>query len=338
MAMLNSALGAELGNDDSEVAIENGNEDAASEDLDAYEDSTSEPIGERQNDESESLTLCEPSVSESEIHECVSTVQNDPCDIGVESGEEANELLGQECVELQEKCIIKVTDSKRDINGEKLHNRKGMTNDRQFKSLAEQTIEGSTDTLVAEIGIIATEEKVSQDKNSEHMPMLNRESGQNSPKSILQGKCFPFMNGAVGEEHEVCTPANNRKGQKQSVSSNPESVEDRAEKRTVNGVPNMSSVMHSVAASGCNICLQSKKLLDETSSGDSWRSAGLMNEGSVSGGAVRGVTTGPGSRVSLYSTPMHSRTPSSCIPSTPCEDRQVLTKVYLFLQGDLRIS
>ncbi|KAG0721170.1 Myotubularin-related protein 3 [Chionoecetes opilio] len=74
--------------------------------------------------------------------------------------------------------------------------------------------------------------------------------------------------------------------------------------------------MHSVAASGCNICIQSKKLLDETSVGDSWRSAGLMGEGSV-GGPVRGVTTGPGSRVSLYSTPMHSRTPSSCIPSTP---------------------
>ncbi|KAK8404525.1 hypothetical protein O3P69_007639 [Scylla paramamosain] len=195
MAMLNSALGAELGNDDSEAAVDHANEDAASEDLDAYEDSTSEPIGERQNDESESLTLCEPSVSESEIHECVSIVQNEPCDIGVESGEEANELLGQECVELQEKCIIKVTDSKRDTNSEKVHNRKGTTGERQFKSLAEQSIEGSTDT------------------------------------------------------------------------------------------------------------------------------AGLMNEGSIGGGAVRGVTTGPGSRVSLYSTPMHSRTPSSCIPSTPCEDR-----------------
>ncbi|XP_045124631.1 myotubularin-related protein 3-like isoform X4 [Portunus trituberculatus] len=318
MAMLNSALGAELGNDDSEAAVDHASEDAASEDLDAYEDSTSEPIGERQNDESESLTLCEPSVSESEIHECVSIVQNEPCDIGVESGEEANELLGQECVELQEKCIMKVTDSKRDTNSEKVHNRKGTTGERQFKSLAEQSIEGSTDTLVAEIGIIATEEKVSQDKNSEQVPILNRECGQNSPKSILQSKCFPFMNGAAGEE-EVSAASNNRK--KQSTSSNPESIEDRAERRTVNGVPNMSSVMHSVAASGCSICLQSKKLLDETSAGDSWRSAGLMNEGSIGGGAVRGVTTGPGSRVSLYSTPMHSRTPSSCIPSTPCEDR-----------------
>lgn len=322
MAMLNSALGAELGNEESEMAVENASEGVPSEDFDAYEDSTSEPIGERQNDESESLTLCEPSVSESEIHECLSVVQNDSCDIGVESGEEANELLGQECVELQEKCIVKVTDSKRDTNGDITHGRKGAGSDRQFKSLAEQSIEGSTDTLVAEIGIIAIEEKVCQDKNSEHIPMLNPDGGQNSSKSILQGKCCPFMNGAVGEESEVCVPSNNRKGQKQSVSSNPESVaEDRPEKRTVNGVSNMSSVMHSVAASGCNICLQSKKLLDETSAVDSWRSAGLMNEGSVGGGTGRGVTTGPGSRVSLYSTPMHSRTPSSCIPSTPCEDR-----------------
>ncbi|XP_050737089.1 myotubularin-related protein 4-like isoform X5 [Eriocheir sinensis] len=322
MAMLNSALGAELGNEESETAAENASEDAASEDFDAYEDSTSEPIGERQNDESESLTLCEPSVLESEIHRCVSVVQNEPCDIGVESGEEASELLGQECVELQEKCIIKVTDSKRDTNADRLYARKGASGERQFKSLAEQSIEGSTDTLVAEIGIIATEEKVYQNREGENVPMLNRDAGQNSSKSILQGKCCPFMNGAVGEENEVCVPANNRKGQKQSVSSNPESsTEDRTEKRTVNGISNMSSVMHSVAASGCNICLQSKKLLDETSTGDSWRSAGLMNEGSVGGGTGRGVTTGPGSRVSLYSTPMHSRTPSSCIPSTPCEDR-----------------
>lgn len=322
MAMLNSALGAELGNEESETAVENASEDAASEDFDAYEDSTSEPIGERQNDESESLTLCEPSVSESEIHECASVVRNEPCDISVESGEEASELLGQECVELQEKCIIKVTDSKKDTNADRLYARKGVSGERQFKSLAEQSIEGSTDTLVAEIGIIATEEKVYQDREGENVPMLNRDAGQNSPKSILQGKCCPFLNGAVGEENEVCVSANNRKGQKQSTSSNPESsAEERTEKRTVNGISNMSSVMHSVAASGCNICLQSKKLLDETSAGDSWRSAGLMNEGSVGGGTGRGVTTGPGSRVSLYSTPMHSRTPSSCIPSTPCEDR-----------------
>lgn len=319
MAMLNSALGAELGNEESEMPAENENEDAASEDIDAYEDSTSEPIGERQNDESESLTLCEPSVSESEIHECPSVVQNEPCDIGVESGEEASEFLGQECVELQEKCIIKVTDSKRDTNGERQGRKAG--SDRQFKSLAEQSIEGSTDTLVAEIGTIATEEKVAQDKNGEHIPMLNPEGGQNTSKFTLQGKCCLFMNGAVGEESEVCVPPNNRKGQKQSVSSNPESTsEERPEKRTVNGVSNMSSVMHSVAASGCNICLQSKKLLDETSGVDSWRSAGLLNDGSVGVGMGR-VTTGPGSRVSHYSTPMHSRTPSSCIPSTPCEDR-----------------
>ena len=332
MAMLNSALGAELGNDESDGGVEHVNEDAASEDLDAYEDSTSEPIGERQNDESESLTLCEPSVSESEIHECVSFVQNEPCDIGVESGEEANELIGQDCIELQDNYIVKVTDSKRDMNCEQVHNRKGMTSERQFKSLAEQSIEGSTDTLVAEIGIIATEEKVSQDNHSE--PMLNRECGQNSPKAVMQSKCFPFMNGGGGGgEDDACAAFNHRKGQKQSVSSNPESVEDRAERRTVNGVSNMSSVMHTVAASGCNICIQSKKLLDETSAGDTWRSAGLMNEGSVGGGAMRGVTTGPGSRVSLYSTPMHSRTPSSCIPSTPCEDRQVLTGLCCLYLG-----
>ncbi|KAG0721169.1 Myotubularin-related protein 3 [Chionoecetes opilio] len=225
MAMLNSALGAELANGDSEAAVENGHDDAASEDLDAYEDSTSEPIGERQNDESESLTLCEPSVSESDIHECLSAVQNEVCDNGVESGEEANELLGRECVELHAKCIAKVTDSKRELNGEALHNGNEPSRERQFKSLAEQSIEGSTDTLVAEIGIIATEEKVSEDRDSEHMPILNRECGHNSPKSIMHSKCFPFMNGTAGEESESVT-SNNRKGQKQSVSSNPESVED----------------------------------------------------------------------------------------------------------------
>ena len=76
MAMLNSALGAELTNEDANDA-ENEPEDPGADDLDPYEDSTSEPNGEKPNDESESLTLCEPSVSESEIHDCLNVIQTE---------------------------------------------------------------------------------------------------------------------------------------------------------------------------------------------------------------------------------------------------------------------
>ncbi|XP_071520324.1 phosphatidylinositol-3,5-bisphosphate 3-phosphatase MTMR3 isoform X3 [Panulirus ornatus] len=323
MAMLNSALGAELANED--AVLENVNdEESHTEDFDAYEDSTSEPNGERLNDESESLTLCEPSVSESEIHECVNVVQSEFCENSIENGEEASELLGQECIEVnkEEKGVEKII--KREQDEEIGQNKHTLNSGHRFRGLAEQSIEGSTDTLVAEVGIIASEEKVPQEKNSEFIPVVNGESGQESPKSLLNGKCCPFMNGTSGEESEVCTAtSNSRKFQKKGpASSMPENgQEERLEKRIVNGVSNMSAVMNSVTSSGCSICIQSKKLLDETSNGDSWRSAGLMHETPVIGGSVRGVTTGPGSRVSLYSTPMHSRTPSSCIPSTPCEDR-----------------
>ncbi|XP_042215598.1 myotubularin-related protein 3-like isoform X3 [Homarus americanus] len=326
MAMLNSALGAELANEDTGAMVENGNEEEPGvEDYDAYEDSTSEPNGERLNDESESLTLCEPSVSESEIHECVNVVPSEICENGIENGEEASELLGRECTEIEaeEKDKENTEDIKREEE-EMFPNRHTVNGTRRFRGLAEQSIEGSTDTLVAEVGVIASEEKVPQEKNSELIPLVNGESGQESPKSLLNGKCCPFMNAVSGEESEVCTTTNNnRKPQKKGpVSSTSENgFEERLEKRIVNGVSNMSAVMNSVTSSGCSICIQSKKLLDETVNGDSWRSAGLLQETSVIGGTVRGVTTGPGSRVSLYSTPMHSRTPSSCIPSTPCEDR-----------------
>ncbi|XP_045615007.1 LOW QUALITY PROTEIN: phosphatidylinositol-3,5-bisphosphate 3-phosphatase MTMR3 [Procambarus clarkii] len=325
MAMLNSALGAELANGDADAVVENGNEEPGIDDFDAYEDSTSEPNGERLNDESESLTLCEPSVSESEIHECVNVVQSECSEHGIENGEEASEVLGQELAEIDEDSSKEmIEDFRREQEEEMYCNRHRVSGGHRFRGLAEQSIEGSTDTLVAEVGVIASEEKVPQEKNSEYLPLLNGEIGQENSKSLLNGKCCPFMNGMSGEENEVCTTTNNnrkpyKKGPVSSVLEN--GLEERLEKRIVNGVSNVSAVMNSVTSSGCSICIQSKKLLDETSNGDSWRSAGLMQDTSVIGGTVRGVTTGPGSRVSLYSTPMHSRTPSSCIPSTPCEDR-----------------
>lgn len=324
MAMLNSALGAEVANEDTDAVVDNLNDEESHEDTDAYEDSASEPNGERVNDESESLTLCEPSVSESEIHECVNVVQSELCENSIENGEEASELLGQECIEVDKEEKGKDKVIKREQDEETCQSRHTLSSGCRFRGLAEQSIEGSTDTLVAEVGVIASEEKVPQEKNSEFIPVVNGESGQESPKSLLNGKCCPFMNGTSGEESEVCTTTNNnRKFQKKGPASSmlENGQEERLEKRIVNGVSNMSTVMNSVTSSGCSICIQSKKLLDETSNGDSWRSAGLMHETSVIGGSVRGVTTGPGSRVSLYSTPMHSRTPSSCIPSTPCEDR-----------------
>ncbi|XP_069945444.1 phosphatidylinositol-3,5-bisphosphate 3-phosphatase MTMR3 isoform X3 [Cherax quadricarinatus] len=321
MAMLNSALGADLASEEMNAGVEHENEEPGIEDFDAYEDSTSEPNGERLNDESESLTLCEPSVSESENHECVNVVQSELSE-HVENGEEASEFLGRESTEIDEdESDMEKVGMLREPKGEMCRNRPRVSGGHRIRGLAEQSIEGSTDTLVAEMGIIASEENVPQEKNSELLPLVNGESGQESPKSLLNGKCCPFMNG-VSEENEVCTTVNNnrkplKKGPVSSVSEN--GLEERFEKRIVN-MANLSNVMTSVTSSGCSICIQSKKLLDETSNGDSWRSAGLLQE-TVIGGTVRGVNMGTGSRVSLYSTPMHSRTPSSCIPSTPCEDR-----------------
>ncbi|KAG7172440.1 Myotubularin-related protein 3-like, partial [Homarus americanus] len=236
MAMLNSALGAELANEDTGAMVENGNEEEPGvEDYDAYEDSTSEPNGERLNDESESLTLCEPSVSESEIHECVNVVPSEICENGIENGEEASELLGRECTEIEaeEKDKENTEDIKREEE-EMFPNRHTVNGTRRFRGLAEQSIEGSTDTLVAEVGVIASEEKVPQEKNSELIPLVNGESGQESPKSLLNGKCCPFMNAVSGEESEVCTTTNNnRKPQKKGpVSSTSENgFEERLEKR-----------------------------------------------------------------------------------------------------------
>lgn len=325
MAMLNSALGAELANEDQDVLPNGVGAEQIGEELEINDDSVSEPNEERPNDESESLTLCEPSVSESEIPECVNTAPSEVYENGVENGEEASELLGKENVEDGEKG-----EGEGSLVGEereKQRSKEKAVSGRRFRDLAEQSIEGSTDTLVAETGVIASEEKVLQEKNSDVIPLVNGKSGQESPKSLLNGKCCPFMNGVSGEESEVCTTTNNnrkqsKKGLVSSLSENSQEEKERPEKRLVNGVSSAGgAVMNSVTSSGCSICIQSKKLLDETSNGDTWRSAGLMNEGSVIGGTLRGVTTGPGSRVSLYSTPMHSRTPSSCIPSTPCEDR-----------------
>lgn len=322
MAMLNSALGAELANGDSEV-LDTGNEEPGSDDLDTYEDSTSEPNGERLNDESESLTLCEQSVSESELPECVNNVANELEDTGIEKGEEASEYLGQEYPESREGISSKEKDFRRDSEEAIHQTREAVSSERRFKTLAEQSIEGSTDTLVAEMGVIASEEKITHEKNSELVQLINGECGHESPKSVLNGKCCPFINGVLGEDSEVCstTSINNNNNNNNSSSGRrlhkhtDSSLEDRLEKRLVNGVNN-------VGAAGCNICSQSKKLLDETSGGDTWRSPGLVgSEPGIVNGPLRGVTTGPSSRVSLYSTPMHSRTPSSCIPSTPCEDR-----------------
>ncbi|XP_069986655.1 phosphatidylinositol-3,5-bisphosphate 3-phosphatase MTMR3 isoform X3 [Penaeus vannamei] len=325
MAMLNSALGAELANEDQDILPNGVGAGQNGEELEINDDSVSEPNEERPNDESESLTLCEPSVSESEIPECVNNVPSEVYENGVENGEEASELLGHESMEDREKGEGEV--GQMGEEKEKQKSKERAVGGHRFRNLAEQSIEGSTDTLVAETGVIASEEKVLQEKNSDVIPLVNGKSGQESPKSLLNGKCCPFMNGVSGEESEVCTTTNNnrkqsKKGLVSSLSENSQEEKERPEKRLVNGVSSTGgAVMNSVTSSGCSICIQSKKLLDETSNGDTWRSAGLMNEGSVIGGTSRGVTTGPGSRVSLYSTPMHSRTPSSCIPSTPCEDR-----------------
>ncbi|KAK4319925.1 hypothetical protein Pmani_009176 [Petrolisthes manimaculis] len=322
MAMLNSALGAELANGDTED-LDHGNEEPGSDDLDTYEDSTSEPNGERQNDESESLTLCEQSVSESELPECVNNVPNELGEPGIEKGEEASEYLGQEYPESSEGSSSKGKDLRREP--EVVHqNSEVINSERRFKTLPEQSIEGSTDTLVAEIGTIASEEKITHEKNSEIVQLMNGECEQESPISVLKGKCCTFMNGVLGEDSEVCSTTNNNNNNNNNNTSSSgrrfhkhteSSLEDRVEKRLVNGV-------NSVGAAGCNICSQSKKLLDETSGDDMWRSHAFTGtEVGIVSGPLKGVTTDPSSRVSLYSTPMHSRTPSSCIPSTPCEDR-----------------
>ncbi|XP_064099234.1 myotubularin-related protein 4-like isoform X3 [Macrobrachium nipponense] len=308
MAMLNSALGSDLTCEDPNLE-ERGNDLPVHQELEVNEeDSVSETNGDQVNDES--LTLC-PSVEESETHECSNVLTCEIYENGVENGEEASEYLGQHCTsngesdeEEMEKGICK-----KELEDPVNLNR--APSGSRFRDLAEQSIEGSTDTLVAEMGVIASEEKVPREKHNENTPLLNGRSGDESPKSILNGKCCPFLNG-IAEDSEVCT-VNNRKNSKKGTvaAASTENGQEEREKQSV-------SHMGAVVSSGCSVCIRSKKLLDDTSNGDTWRSAGLMQEGGVS---TKGITTGPGSRVSLYSTPMHSRTPSSCIPSTPCEDR-----------------
>merc|ERR1711874_873714 len=59
---------------------------------------------------------------------------------------------------------------------------------------SEPSIEGSTDTLVAELGIIASEDKdkinhCEKEKPNEMTHLLNGKSGSESPKSLLNSKC-----------------------------------------------------------------------------------------------------------------------------------------------------
>ncbi|KAK7070785.1 Myotubularin-related protein 4 [Halocaridina rubra] len=303
MAMLNSALGSELTSDDVNVDDHRGDFPLPQE-LDTNDDSISETNGDQVNDES--LTLC-PSVEDSETHECGNNVLGEVFESGIENGEEASEYM-EPPPSANEETEQESVNYKRETEEEACQNR-GPSGSSRFKDLAEQSIEGSTDTLVAEIGVIASEEKVPKEKHSERTPLLNGQLGEESPRSLLTGKCCPFMNG-MSDDYEVST-VNNKKNGKKGATANGMSIENGQEDRE-------KSLSHvGAAVSSCSVCLRSRKLLDESSS-DTWRGAGLMQEG---GSSTRGITTGPGSRVSLYSTPMHSRTPSSCIPSTPCEDR-----------------
>ncbi|XP_076057097.1 phosphatidylinositol-3,5-bisphosphate 3-phosphatase MTMR3 isoform X2 [Oratosquilla oratoria] len=307
MAMLNSALGADL------ATVEG----------DGMEDSSAEANG-LTNDESESLTLCDQSLATSETQELV-----DNCGITNGVMDEEKEIKPDSIpngvgmvdkgvnpvpkyVPCQELEVKKVTCEPKSVNNGHIPH-----------DLRERSIEGSTDTLVAEVGVVASEESAGKESTS----LVSGKPEDESTKPLLNGKCFPFLNNhnALEESEQYATPngtcarKSNRKAQGTSSNNENGQEEVKDSKKSMNGFSNLSAVMSSVSSSGCSICIQSKKLLDETSNGiESWRSPPGLESTSSNGARV---TTGPGSRVSLYSTPMHSRTPSSCIPSTPCEDR-----------------
>ncbi|CAL4122150.1 unnamed protein product [Meganyctiphanes norvegica] len=362
MAMLNSALGAELnseGGTETKVDEENQIPLRQMQSLeDHQEEETSDNIHDTQTqhnstsrtDESDSLTLCEtetslcsdppllgedsltdtgqqtidcPTVTNGhlETEDCLDhrVVHNGlPVVNGVseyvngfvDQGEEASEHLIESNLSRLSKNGLKDL-----VAGGRLLREVG----------SDPSIEGSTDTLVAELGVIASEDRdktnySEKEKPNETTHLLNGKSGSDSPKSLLSSsKCCPFMNGFSGsEENEICTTNNNRKllSKKKEQIITAENISE--DKRALN------SISSSGITSSCNICIQSKKLLDDTSNVADWRQESTVTSTSVVGtsNSSRGpATVGPGSRVSHYSTPAHSRTPSSCIPSTPNEDR-----------------
>lgn len=368
MAMLNSALGAELTSEGGTAGTRAGEEThnplqekrttedhQEEETLDNIHDNHRQQNSNSRNEESDSLTLCETETSLcSDLPTLGEDSATDTEQMTFESSPITNGHLETDDTSLNQQVVHNGLPEENGVaeyvNGyvdqgeeasehliDSLSSRLSKHGLKEFvgggrllrEVESEPSIEGSTDTLVAEVGIIASEdkEKISnsdKEKPNETTHLLNGKSGSESPKSLLNSsKCCPFMNGFSGsEENEICTTNNNRKvlSKKKEQIITAEYISE--DKKALNNISN------SGIASSCNICIQSKKLLDETSSvAADWRGqestvthTSVVATSSISRGAAA-ATVAPASRVSHYSTPAHSRTPSSCIPSTPNEDR-----------------
>ncbi|RXG58288.1 Myotubularin-related protein 4 [Armadillidium vulgare] len=160
-----------------------------------------------------------------------------------------------------------------------------------------RSIEGSTDTLVAENGVI------SSDDNQKNFNQINGDL------SIPNGKpSKPLVNGTKFVEDYSVKKSMNKGMPFRSVASEEKWPEDPKE------------FYNSSSIAACSICLKSKKLMSEFDV-EFWKCS--YNDDFAPSYSVNGFSDCKGGKTNghQYFTPAHSTSNSSCIPSTPNDDR-----------------